>query len=453
MALPLFRERLSELCTKHSKIDLFNLKRVLIITYYWPPQGGSGVQRWLKFVKYLREYGWEPVVYTPLNPEMMAHDASLEQEIPEGVEIIRRKITEPYSIYKFLTGKSKSGVKPGFISDGKKSFKERLSLFLRSNLFIPDPKALWIGPSAKFLEKYISEKRIDALVSTGPPHSMHLIARRVARKSSLPWLADFRDPWTRMYNFKYMGHSFLSRYIHSKLEKKVLRDATALVTVTNTISAELSAISGGREVHVITNGYDPEDFSGRDITPEDGFTITYTGLFVETQNPVMLWELLGKRCNEDSLFARDLRIRIIGHTDRSIIDEIHKNGLKSNLVKMNYTPHDKVIEWQRKARILLLAGGKEPESRGILTGKFFEYLAAKRPILGFGPKGGDMDIALEESGCGKMFDYSDLTGMASWIEEQYKIYKNGGNPLSMGDILKYSRKELTSRMAEILDSF
>ncbi|MEA4867687.1 MAG: glycosyltransferase family 4 protein [Rikenellaceae bacterium] len=427
-------------------------KRVLIITYYWPPQGGSGVQRWLKFAKYLRDFGWEPVVYTPENPEMMATDHSLLSEIPANTEVIKRKITEPYSIYKLFTGKRETGVKPGFISDGKKSLKEKLSLFLRSNLFIPDPKVLWISPSARFLINYIAQNSIDAIVSTGPPHSMHLIARRVARKCSIPWVADFRDPWTRMYNFKYMGHTLFSRYIHSTMEKKVIRDASALVTVTNTIAAELREIGGGRDVHVITNGYDPQDFEGNDVAPEERFTITYTGLFVDTQNPVLLWKWLGERCKTDIAFSKDLRIRIIGHTDTSILNDVYSNGLENNLVKMDYTPHDQVVRWQRKARVLLLAGGREPESKGILTGKFFEYLAAKRPILGFGPKGGDMDIALEESCSGKMFDYTDITGPANWIEQQYRIYKEGGEPLCTGDNTKYSRRELTSRMAHILDS-
>lgn len=478
------------------------MKKVLVITYYWPPSGGSGVQRWLKFVKYLREFGWEPVVYTPLDPERMAIDSSLESEIPLGVEVLRTKITEPYSLYKLFTGKKEGAIKPGFIgssggggkanSSSKKPigtnsvareserapFKERLSLFIRSNFFIPDPKMLWIGPGARYLKKELARHPVDVIVSTGPPHSMHLIARKVSKATGIPWVADFRDPWTKMYNFKYMGYSALVESIHKRLEKKVLKEANAVVTVTNTIAAEFEKIinegnlaqNGNitnnnvnlnqvsqdgyatKRVHVITNGFDPADFLDVKIEPEEGFTITYTGLFVKTQNPTTLWKILGERCSSNAKFANDLKIRLIGHTDSSILSSIHKNGLDKNLLSMEYTVHNQVVEWQRKARVLLLAGGKEPESKGILTGKFFEYMAAARPILGFGPKGGDMDIALEESGCGTMFDYQDREGVTAFIEEQYRLFEAGKTPIIKGKIEAYSRIELTRKMATVLNS-
>lgn len=451
------------------------MKKVLVITYYWPPSGGSGVQRWLKFVKYLREFGWEPIVYTPLDPERMATDSSLESEIPLGVEVLRTKITEPYSLYKLFTGKKEGEIKPGFIGSsgggsnagtaGKATayggssssnserapFKERLSLFIRSNFFIPDPKMLWIGCSARYLKKQLAQHPVDVIVSTGPPHSMHLIARKVSKATGIPWVADFRDPWTKMYNFKYMGYSSIVESIHKKLERKVLQDANAVVTVTNTIATEFEQMINQR-VHVITNGFDPADFSDIKVDSEEGFTITYTGLFVKTQNPTILWKILGEKCNRDAKFANDLKIRLIGHTDSSVLSCIHENGLSKNLLSMEYTRHDQVVEWQRKARVLLLAGGQEPESKGILTGKFFEYMAAARPILGFGPKGGDMDIALEESGCGTMFDYQDSDGVAVFIEEQYRLFEGGQTPIINGKIDAYSRIELTRKMAHVLNS-
>lgn len=434
------------------------MKKVLIITYYWPPLGGSGVQRWLKFVKYLRDFGWEPVVYTPLDAERMATDYSLESEIPQGVEVLRTKIIEPYSLYKLFTGKKDGQIKPGFIGSGGKSLKERLSLFIRSNFFIPDPKMLWINPSARYLKKYLAQHPVEVIVSTGPPHSMHLIARKVSRATAIPWVADFRDPWTKMFTFKYMNYSRIVESIHKKLEKKVLQDATAIVTVTNTIAAEFEQILKGnsagkvKRVHVITNGFDPADFSSDKVEPEEGFTITYTGLFVKTQNPKTLWKTLGERCQRDSQFANDLKIRLIGHTDSSILATIHENGLENNLLSMEYMPHREVVEWQRKARVLLLAGGTEPEAKGILTGKFFEYMAAVRPILGFGPKGGDMDIALEESGCGTMFNYQDSEGVNAFLDEQYGLFQAGQTPNIKGEIELYSRVELTRKMANMFNS-
>lgn len=430
------------------------MKRVLIITYYWPPAGGSGVQRWLKFVKYLREFGYEPVVYTPLNPEFMAVDKTLLSEIPSGVEVIKREITEPYSIYKLLTGKKESGVKPGFIKsgNGKSKFSERVSLFIRSNLFIPDPKMLWISPSARFLVKHLKESSVDVIVSTGPPHSMHLIAKRVSKATGIPWLADFRDPWTKMYNFKYLGCTKPVEALHKKLERGVIRCADAVVTVTNTIAAELQELNPKRRVEVITNGYDSADFPQMDVVSQERFTITYTGLFVRTQNPTVLWRILGERVGAGTTgFAESLQIRLVGHIDSSVLEDISKYKLEPYLVKMDYMPHNEVIKLQREATVLLLSSGREPESGGIMTGKFFEYLAAGRPILGFGPKGGDMDIALEESRAGEMFDYENYDGVAKWIDAQYALYTIGAAPVMEGDISKYSRRELTKKMAAVLD--
>ncbi|MFA5848660.1 MAG: glycosyltransferase [Bacteroidales bacterium] len=436
------------------------MKKVLIITYYWPPAGGSGVQRWLKFVKYLREFGWEPVVYTPLNPEFMAMDEGLLAEIPEGVTVIKRKILEPYSFYKLITGKKGQGIQPGLIGQqatgkgrevkGKRQWAEKISLFIRSNFFIPDPKCFWIAPSISFLKKYLKENPVDAIVSTGPPHSMHMIAMKVAGTLGIPWLADFRDPWTRMYNFKYMNNTRLVEAFHKKMEKNVVRRADAVVVVTNVMKKEYLELNPKR-IEVITNGFDQSDFAGDRESPEEKFTITYTGLFVKDRNPKVLWSLLGEKIKSDPVFADDLRIRIIGQTDETVWNDISYNGLDNNLIKMDYMPHSQVVKWQQSARVLLLAGGQEPEAKGILTGKFFEYLAARRPIIGFGPKGGDMDIALNESEAGAMFDYSDHKGAKEWINNQYEHYRRGEIPVMSGKIDRYSRRGLCKNIAELLD--
>ncbi len=420
------------------------MKRVLIITYYWPPSGGSGVQRWLKFVKYLREFGYEPIVYTPANPEFMAVDSSLEKEIPEGIEVIKRAIFEPYSLYKFIKGKKGETLKPGFISD-----TGYLSLFIRSNFFIPDPKKFWIKPSVRYLKSYLINNRIDAVVSTGPPHSMHLIAEKLSRDSGIPWLADFRDPWTKMYNFKYMGYTSIVKRILARLERRVVAGADAVVTVSSTIAKELQQWRD--KVDVITNGYDTSDFDTQSSEPVNSFSIVYTGLFVKTQNPVILWDVLSEMCSKNEVFAKDLKICLIGNIDSSITQNIKEKSLSPYLQQQGYLSHEQVVGYQKKGALLLLAGGEEPESAGIMTGKFFEYLAAGRPILGFGPKGGDMDTALDESGHGKMFAYNNRDGVREWIGEMYQRYLDGKLVSIKGDIEKYSRRELTAGMASILD--
>ena len=219
------------------------MKRALIISYYWPPTGGSGVQRWVKFAKYLPQEGWQPVIYTPENPEAITTDTSLEAEIPAEAEIIKRKIFEPYEFYRMLTGgrsrkktsKAETGkggqdeVNP--INSQKKSLGKRISLWIRGNCFIPDPRCMWIGPSVRFLKKYLKEHPVDIIISTGPPHSMHLIARRLSLATGTPWIADFRDPWTKMFYFKHLHLGKTARRKHEKLEKKVLDDATVVVAV------------------------------------------------------------------------------------------------------------------------------------------------------------------------------------------------------------------------------
>lgn len=197
-------------------------KRVLIISYYWPPTGGSGVQRWVKFAKYLPSEGWQPVIYTPLNPEAITVDESLISEIPPEVEVIKRKIFEPYNIYRALTGKKGRTAQSGEvnpINSQKKSFTQKVSMWIRGNMFIPDPRCFWIGPSVRFLKKYLKEHPVDVIVSTGPPHSMHLIARKVARSTGIPWVADFRDPWTKMFYFKHLALSPWAERKHARLEK------------------------------------------------------------------------------------------------------------------------------------------------------------------------------------------------------------------------------------------
>jgi len=441
-------------------------RRVLIITYYWPPQGGSGVQRWLKFAKYLGQFGWEPVIYTPLNPEMFTIDNSLEGELPKELKVIKRTIVEPYTLYKFFTGKGKASLKPGYIksssceksslSTKESSWRERFSLFLRSNLFIPDPKILWMAPSWRFLLKYVSYNRIDAIVSTGPPHSMHLIAKKLSQKSSIPWIADFRDPWSKMFNFKYMGHLPLTVKKIEKLERGVLNSATAVVTVTRTIAEELSNLAGGRRVEVITNGFDPADFSSPPPQLDSKFTITYTGLFMEGQNPLALWSYLGEKVKEESRFKEDLKILLVGNIDCHIVESIKSCGLEGNLEERGYLPHSKIVQLQRASQLLLLSAGVEPEAVGILTGKYFEYVASGRPILAFAPLGSELHRAIGEDGSGATFLYNQKEEMGVWLQERYREFKGGGKSLvpnlNRDSIAKYSRRELTKEMAALLES-
>jgi len=425
------------------------MKRALIITYYWPPSGGSGVQRWVKFSKYLPSQGWQPVIYTPENPEYPSIDKSLEADVPPEAEVIRRHITEVYGIYRSLTGTKKGGGEVNPINNQKKSFKQKLMLAIRGNFFIPDPRITWVRPSVKFLKNYLKEHPVDVIVSTGPPHSMHLIARKLSLSTGIPWVADFRDPWTKMFYFKHLSLGKRATRKHEKLEKQVLDDATVVVAVSPLVQEEFQQMTS-TPVELITNGFDPDDFE--QVVEEDGFfNITHTGLFASDGDPTVLWKVLGDKCATDAEFDKMLRIRLAGKNDTGIISSIKEAGLGGHLVDLGYLPHQTVVREQKNATILMLPLRKEPEYKATLPGKLFEYLAASKPVLGIGQTDGAMARILSDAKAGETFGWEDEKGMALFIDKIWKDFSSGKESLCDGDINKYSRKATTERMAALFD--
>ena len=395
------------------------MKRVLIISYYWPPTGGSGVQRWVKFTKYLPSEGWQPVIYTPENPEQLAIDESLAAEIPETVEVVKTRILEPYELYKKLlrkSGHSKEAVEVNPVNAQNKSFLQKVAMWVRGNLFRPDPRCLWIRPSVKFLKKYLEEHPVDLIVSTGPPQSMHMIALKLARQTGLPWIADFRDPWTKIFYFKHLSMTRATERWHHKMERKVLDEATAVVAVSPLVQQEFQAMTQ-TPVELITNGFDECDFAAEKCTeayggPEKPFVITHTGLFAADGNPTVLWEVLAEKCKVCDEFRKLLRINLIGKTDEQIIKAICDAGLEDNLNNLGYQPHAKAIEEQRQASLLILPLRKEPEYKAVLPGKLFEYLASWRPVLGIGQPDGAMSMILNNTKTGLVLDWEDKKSIA-----------------------------------------
>lgn len=427
--------------------------KVLIITYYWPPSGGAGVQRWLKFVKYLRKFDWEPVIYTPLNPEFPAIDDSLVKEIPLGVEVIKTPIWEPYQLYKKLTGKSSDEKvnASGFINEKSKSGNlQKISLWLRGNLFIPDARKYWIKPSITFLADWLSSNKVDVIVSTGPPHSMHLIALGIKEKTGIPWLADFRDPWTTIDFYKDLNLTVIADRLHHKLELKVLTKADKVVVISNTMKSDFLKIIG-REYSVITNGYDTDDTSAIIVEPDSKFSISHIGSMAKSRNPVKLWESLKELKESIPGFGENLIIRLIGTVDFSVLHSIEEAGLKSNLEKIEYRPHDEIILLQKKSRILLLVINDTPNAKVILPGKFFEYMASGRPILCIGPTDGDAAKIIFETGSGFVNDYDDKVSMIEIVKKLYGQYLNNQDYISSDQISHFSREYLTHQMAETLN--
>lgn len=467
------------------------MKRVLIITYYWPPSGGSGVQRWLKLSKYLLRFGWQPVIYTPSNPEANSVDESLLKDIAPEVEVLKRRITEPYALYKLLSGKKKtSRIKANAIES---SNSKGVASFIRGNLFIPDPRCWWIKPSVRFLKKWLSENKVDAIISTGPPHSMHLIARELHRKTGIPWIADFRDPWTRLFYFKHLNLTNWAKKKHRALELSVLSDASKVTVVTFKMQVDYmrdlknicGIVNAVCKVECIENGYDPADFDNNtnsalkeeveriaEIT-KGKFVVGHTGLLTDSANPPEFWKALGELAAENKEFADKLQIVVAGQTDAQAKECFKQNGLDKYVIDLGYVPHPRAIALQKRADILLLPLRKEPEAAGILTGKLFEYLASASPIIAFGSKRCELEKILKETGAGVLFEYEDSTRgakdteNAKWgeyappIEKKtvkdrikdiwYIYYKNGSHFDKATNISKYSRITQAEAFARLLN--
>ncbi|WP_341221824.1 glycosyltransferase family 4 protein [Polaribacter atrinae] len=417
--------------------------KVLIITYYWPPAGGSGVQRWLKFVKYLQEFDIEPVVYTVDNVNYPKEDNTLINEIPKNIEVLKQLIWEPTDVLFWKKNKpQKSGISNA--SNGG------VLSFIRGNFFIPDPKVFWVKSSVKYLQKYLDANNIDTIISTGPPHSMHLIAQKLHKKNRIKWLADFRDPWADLYYNKDFKQLSFAKNINRKLETKVLQNADCVLTVSNSLKYEFAKKAS--RVEVITNGFDDEVLTSNTVVLDSGFSISYIGLLPKQSNPKVLFKVLKELCLQDEGFKNALKLNFIGDISDEVKEEISTNNLLKNTEFIGYVTHKEAIEYQKKAQVLLLLIPNVEKSKGILTGKLFEYLTAKRPILAIGPEDGDLSEIVKETNSGVVVDFNNEAKLSSEILKLYHQYKKGSLLVASKNIERYHRKELTKELALIIKS-
>lgn len=423
------------------------MKRVLVIAYYWPPSGGSGVQRWVKMCKYLPSQGWQPVVYTPSNPALTAYDNTLQSDVPPQVEVIRRPILEPGQ---FARKSTSAQVTP--INSQKKSLKQRMAMWIRGNCFIPDPRVLWVRPSVRFLCEYLKGHPVDAIVSTGPPHSMHLIAGRVARKSGTPWVADFRDPWTKMFYFKHLSLSSWAERKHIRLELSVLDNASRIVAVSPLVQNDFRQMTS-TPVELITNGFDSADFPAapREKFTSEHFTLLHAGLFAADGNPLALWEALAQMLRETPGFAESFRLVLCGKTDAAVLQAVRDAGLEDVCTDLGYLDHTQVVKQMTSSSVLMLPLRREPEYKATLPGKLFEYLASRRPVMGIGQTDGAMAAILRDCKAGNTFDWEEAREMRIWLEEKFSLWQQGRLDDNRNDISLYSREGLARRYAQVLD--
>lgn len=397
-----------------------NEKNVLLITYYWPPSGGAGVHRWLRFSNYFKENNCNLTVYCPYDAAWPAIDENLNKQVSNDVTVIRRKIFEPN---KFLNRGKKAGV--GFTQSKKQSFAQKVMIWVRGNLFIPDSRVFWIKPSARFLSDYLkNHPEITTIISTGPPHSSHLIALKLKEKFNVKWIADFRDPWTQIDFYADLLPGKRADKKHKELEKLVLTKADEVVTISNACAEGLEEIAK-RKIHVVTNGYNFPEFDSTKVELNKGFTISHFGSMPFTRNPLVLWKVLGKLIQTDTEMASRLKINLIGTVDYQVIDSLKEFELEKYVTVTPPIPHQESILLQRSSQLLLLVANNSGNVKGILTGKFFEYLGAKRPIIAIGENESDLQTIVKHTTCGCFVDYSDEVTLTSYINQSFKDFQSG----------------------------
>ncbi|WP_236975350.1 glycosyltransferase [Membranihabitans maritimus] len=429
------------------------MKKLLLLTYYWPPAGGPGVQRALYFVKYLRKYGWEPVVYTVENGEFHNLDSSLEKEIPEGTKVLKHPIWEPYSLYKSAVGTKKGDtIKPVVVAEKtKRPLLQNLAVWVRGNFFIPDARRFWIKPSIKFLGEYLESSPVDAIYSTSPPQSVHLIALGLKEKLGTPWLADFRDPWTKVVYYDDLKLSKWADKKHRNLEKAVLTGADRIVAASYKLQQEFSVL-GDREVDVVTNGFDTE-MHFEDREEAERFTLLHLGSVTAKRNPEQFWVALEEIINKTGYTPSEFCIEFIGSVHPDIVERLKELGLMDFVIFKEFIPHDEIWEPIDRASTLLLINNKGQDQ--IIPAKLFEYLVSKTPILGIADSKGDVARIINESGRGIVVDFDDKERFKEQLQMLFIKHKSGSLRREyLGDrnrISTYSRQNLTGDLVKILD--
>lgn len=425
-------------------------KKVLIIAYYWPPAGGPGVQRWLKFVKYLPDFGVQPIVYIPENPTYPIVDENLVSEVSDKAVILKQKIFEPYQLASFLSKNKTRKMNSGIIPNQKKqSFLDKMFLWIRGNLFIPDARFFWVKPSVAYLENYIVANNIDTIITTGPPHSLHLIGLELKKKLNLKWFADFRDPWTTIGYHKSLRLSDFAAKRHKELEAEVLNTADTIIVTSKTTKTEFEALTT-KPISVITNGFDVENVEKEPLDTK--FSLAHIGSFLSARNPKLLWESLVELLAEVPDFKTHLEIKLIGAVSQEVLDTIAQFGLNEYLNNLGYVSHQEAIAHQRKSQLLLLIEIDSEETKSIIPGKLFEYMVSNRPIVAIGPKDSDFAEIITQTNTGVFFEYSEKVKLKELILAHYNQYLEGKLQSHGIGLQKYSRKNLTKELVELIKS-
>lgn len=427
------------------------MRSLLALAYYFPPSGGPGVQRTLRFVRDLPGLGWMPTVISvrPGDAAWPSIDAALEAAIPPAVEVRRTAAFDLYAGYARLTGRRRNeAVSVGFADAGEPGVRERLARWIRGNVFLPDARIGWVPYARAEALRLVRTRVFDAIWSTGPPHSTHLAARSVARETGLPWVVDVRDAWPDPTYGHRLGTGRLARRFDESLRSGVYDEASAIVAIGDHMADALRRITK-TPVHVIPNGYEEGQFEGLEPTAHAGFELLYTGNMPTERNPEALWRALARLGDR----APHLRIRLVGTIDASVRRAVESAGVAHRVRFDEPVLHADALNAMVSADALLLVVNRTVGAEGILTGKVFEYVASGRVVLGLGPVGGEADGVLRQAGSGGMIDWDDVDGVSGRLLSLYDAWA-AGRPVTgatPGAARTFSGAARSHELAALLD--
>ncbi len=428
-------------------------KKVLIFTYYWPPAGGVAVQRFLKFSKFLHEYGWQPIIITVNNGSYPYYDESLLKEVSPETQVYRTKTFEPFELYNLLRGqKGKTMPLVAVGANANKTFFQKLSEYIRANFFIPDARKGWVPYAVKQAETILKTEKIDAIITTGPPHSAHLIGLELKKKFGLKWIADLRDPWTGIVYNEMLPRTEATRRKDLKLETQVLKTADCTVVISPGMKEQFE--DRAKKIEVIFNGYDEANFqttAGSVSKPSESFTIRYVGNLMASQNTPNLWKAISEL---RKTINANIKLEFTGRVDAEIQNSITDAGINDITTYNPFTDQQTAIDLTRVASLLLFAIFNLPNSKLVITGKIFEYLASCNEIISFGPVDGDASAILNKVGHKPMIAFNDYPETLKQLQTAYTYWKLTGTPFKYTDrrFEMFSRRNQCRALADILNS-
>lgn len=429
-------------------------KNILFVVYNFPPAAGAATQRIIKFLKYLNKFGNQTFVLTVDKVDYPDLDYSLIEKIPSETKIFRTKYWTPFGIYRKITGRKPDEKIPvAFIKDDHKSFAERISVFVRLNLFLPDAKIGWIPFAVKKGLQIIKENKIDVVISSGPPHTTHLIALLIKKFTGVKWITDFRDPWTDIDYYSGMKRTRLAEKIDSYLEKLVLKNADHITAASEGYLKIIKSKNVQNNYSVLTNGFDPDDFKNIELISQQKFIITYTGNMPSTRNPEKFWDALEELVEENSNFRENFEFHFAGVMDDEIKNNITQKMFFKNFINHGYLSHCDVLSLVFNSHLLLMIVNRVATSNEILPGKIFEYIASGNFVLVIGPENGESAKLINYVKQGTAIDYDRKDEMKKLIIQLFNQWKsNDLKKIISPESLEFTREKLTQKLLQTICS-